>query len=116
MPKKKKPNKTELILSLPKTLTASQVVEEAKKRGVKLSSQLVYTVRQRQASGAPKKGPGRPRKAASVKAVPRKRGRPSKPSTGKVRPLTKQEMMFVDGLLSIGFERANEIMGMFAKI
>jgi len=65
-------NKTELILSLPASLTASQVVSEAKKRGIKLSAQLVYVVRRKQASGAPRRGPGRPRKHPQPVAAPKR--------------------------------------------
>jgi hypothetical protein len=61
-----KPTKTDLIRSMPSTLSPADVVEEAKKRGIALSANLVSLVRGRdRRNPGPPRRRGRPRKSAA---------------------------------------------------
>jgi hypothetical protein len=74
MPSKKpsakpaKVNKSAFIRSLPRTMTAKEVVAKAKAQGLSISVPLVYIARAAAKKKAGKRGPGRPRKDASSMA------------------------------------------------
>jgi hypothetical protein len=63
-------NKTAFVKHLPKAMSAKEVVAKAKAAGITLTEMYVYSIRSkskaRKASGGPKRGPGRPRKDATL--------------------------------------------------
>jgi hypothetical protein len=63
-PKKRKVNKTQFVLEHP-NLSAKEVVDEAKKQGIKLSDKYVYNIRAKAKAGGKKGKPGRKARAAS---------------------------------------------------
>ena len=121
-------NKSELIRSLPSSMTASEVVAEAKRRGVKIPFQLVYVVRAKQASGKPTRKPGRPRKhplpdAAPVekkKKKPKTHAPPAAPpkrreKQAKSSKLPDIERLLAEVIVMIGLPRTETLIGNLRK-
>lgn len=101
----KKVNKTQFILGLPK-LSAAEVVEKAKKAGIKLNDKYVYNIRShaKVAKGSKKKKLGRPKGSTNVKKAATRGG------VSKVNG-SSQESIFVNAALDLGLGRAEEILG-----
>ena len=69
-----KVNKSEFVRSLPSTTPGAEVVAKAKAQGIDITLGYVYGIRaktnaKKRGGGAPKRGPGRPPKAALHSAV-----------------------------------------------
>ena len=65
-PKGPRPNKSEFVRSMPVDMSAIEVVEAGKKKGIKLSRTLVYVVRNQQAKRGDRVTPRRKRTDANV--------------------------------------------------
>jgi hypothetical protein len=61
----KKVNKSAFVRSLPRSMTAKEVVAKGKAQGITLSVPLVYVARAQAKKKTGKRGPGRPRKNAA---------------------------------------------------
>ena len=98
MPTANKPakvNKSAFVRSLPKSMTAKEVVAKAKAQGITISVPLVYIARAAAKKKTGKRGPGRPRKNSA--------------------PATTASSSGVEGLLraaaaEVGLSRAMEIL------
>ena len=66
-------NKTAFVKKLPKSMSAKDVVAQAKAAGIAITEMYVYSIRSkskaRKSSGAPTRGPGRPRKSETVQTT-----------------------------------------------
>ena len=65
----KKVNKSAFVRSLPRSMTAKEVVAKGKAQGITLSVPLVYVARAQAKKKTGKRGPGRPRKNAAPAAA-----------------------------------------------
>jgi hypothetical protein len=81
-------SKKDFVLGAPPDMKPTDVVALAKKSGIEISANYVSGIRSiaKKNAGAPKRGPGRPRKteatpAAAPAAAPKRRGRPPKSAT-----------------------------------
>jgi hypothetical protein len=83
-------SKKDFVLSISPDVKPADVVELAREKGMDLSANYVSGIRSiaKKNAGAPKRGPGRPRKtdaataaAATPVATPKRRGRPPKSAT-----------------------------------
>jgi hypothetical protein len=83
-------SKKDFVLSISPDVKPADVVELAREKGMDLSANYVSGIRSvaKKTAGAPKRGPGRPRKtdaaaaaAATSVATPKRRGRPPKSAT-----------------------------------
>ncbi len=110
--------KTDLIRSLPSTLSPAEIVAEAKRRGVALSANLVSLVRGRdRRNPGPPRRRGRPRKHPSPAGA--SRGAPHVPTSKKARspgaPLTPRERELAAVLMEIGLDRVLELVGQLKR-
>ena len=96
---------SKLILSLPSTMTATEVVKAVKAKGVKTTESNVYRVRRL----AGKKKAGRPAAAAvaPVPAAPRRRGRP--PKAASAAPSRAEDLLRAVAA-EVGLARAIEVL------
>jgi hypothetical protein len=101
----KQVSKTKYVLSLPKALTAAEVVEKAKGDGISLTAKYVYNIRG-QAKGAKKKARAakKPVATTTVAKVVAKAPVRATPRTGS------SEERFVDLVLDIGLARSTELL------
>jgi len=115
MPKTKR-SKTDYVLAHP-TLSASEIVTKAKSEGIRLSGQLVYVVRGRQKKkgDAPRRGPGRPKKSASVVQLPMRRGRPPKAHPGHLSRFSALELQLAEVVVQLGLPRVEALLGQLKK-
>ena len=97
-------SKAEFIRSLPSTTPASEVVAKAKAAGMSITPQYVYNLRARAnvSSGAPKRGPGRPRK----NPLPASAARPSSASNSGGGSDARVEDLLRAVAAEIGLSRA----------
>jgi hypothetical protein len=81
------PSKASFVRSLPRSLTAKEVVKKAKAAGIKLSTAYVYVLRSKAGGGSKAKG-----------------RKPGRPKQGGI------EQRFVDLALEVGIGRAAELL------
>lgn len=99
-----KVNRSAFIRSVPATTPANDVVKLAAAKGIKINAGLVYAVRSadKSKSGAPKRKPGRPPKAAS--AHPATTSMPTAPRKDDLRH------QFVSIAVRIGTDEAQRLL------
>jgi hypothetical protein len=126
----KTPSKSDFIRSLPRSVTAGEVVAQAKKLGLTITTAMVYSVRARP---IPTRGRGRPRKsesqatpaqssngAARASAKPQKASAPAvtrrvAPSVASVSSLSSDDREMARLILSVGLDRAEQLLGQLRR-
>lgn len=86
-------SKASFVRSLPRTLTAKEVVQRAKAAGMSLSTAYVYVLRSKAAGGSKPKG---------LKPGPKPKG--------------GLEHQFVNLVLDVGIARASELLGRVRRV
>jgi hypothetical protein len=92
-------NKSAFVRSLPGALSAAEVIEKGKAKGIKLSAAQVYTIR----ANARRKGP-----ETESPRTPRAGGREAG-RTGRGRTSEGKEAEFVEAALDLGLARAEAL-------
>ena len=95
-------NKSAFVRSLPANLSAAEVIEKGKAKGIKLSAAQVYTIRANARRKAPDKLPARSSRGGSVRGA-------SATGTGRGRGADAKEAEFVAAALDLGLARAEAL-------
>jgi len=95
-------NKSAFVRSLPSNLSAAEVIEKGKAKGIKLSAAQVYTIRANARRKAPEKLPARLLRAGAARGA-------AGSSTGRGRGADAKEAEFIAAALDLGLARAETL-------
>lgn len=93
-------NKSAFVRSLPASLSAAEVIEKGKAKGIKLSAAQVYTIRANARRKTPEKLPTRLLRAGAARGTS---------GTGRGRSADAKEAEFIAAALDLGLARAEAL-------